>query len=147
MDGLHHELVNRYGVSICAMKTDLFDVSQFSSPLLSTPDLTTFYQQLGGCFQRRLPYRCTWCMLSVFTGVLVAHLLMLLCIYDFSYFMFFVVYVCFPCLFHSIWTVLKSDISYYSNCTFKKIFDILYFNCSRIRNVNMYKKKNIDQCN
>ena len=25
--GRHHELVDRYGVSICAMKTDLFNVS------------------------------------------------------------------------------------------------------------------------
>ena len=25
--GCHHELVDRYGVSICAMKTDLFNVS------------------------------------------------------------------------------------------------------------------------
>ena len=37
-------------------------------------------------------------MLPVFSGVRVAHFLLLLCMYDFSYFMFFVVYVCFPCL-------------------------------------------------
>ena len=53
--GRHHELVDHYGVYICAMKTDLF-------------------------------------------GVRVAHLLLLPCKYDFSYFMFFVVYVCFLCL-------------------------------------------------
>ena len=57
--------------------------------------------ELGGCFLKsrgHLPYRCTWAMLQVFSGVRVAHLLLLLCMYDFSYFMFFVVYVCFPCL-------------------------------------------------
>ena len=37
-------------------------------------------------------------MLPVFSGVRVAHLLLLLCMYDFNYFMFFVVCVCFPCL-------------------------------------------------
>ena len=37
-------------------------------------------------------------MLPVFSGVRVAHLLLLLCMYDFSYSMFFVVYDCFPCL-------------------------------------------------
>ena len=34
----------------------------------------------------------------VFSGIRVAHLLLLLCMYDFSYFMFFVVYFCFLCL-------------------------------------------------
>ena len=43
--------------------------------------------------------RYTSSMLLIFSGVQVAHLLILLCIYYFSYFMFFVVYVCFPCLF------------------------------------------------
>ena len=33
-----------------------------------------------------------------FSGVRVAYLLVLLCMYGFSYFMFFVVYVYFPCL-------------------------------------------------
>ena len=47
--GRYHELVDRYGVSICAMKTDFFNVSQFSVPRSSNPDLT-FYEQLGGCF-------------------------------------------------------------------------------------------------
>ena len=37
-------------------------------------------------------------MLLVFSGARVAHLLLLLFMYDFSYFMFFVVYVCFPYL-------------------------------------------------
>ena len=81
-------------------KTDLFNVPKFSFPFLSTPDLTV-YEQLSGCFQKtrgRLPYRCTWSMLLVFSGVPVAHLLLLLCLYYFSYFMFFVVFVCFPCL-------------------------------------------------
>ena len=45
-----------------------------------------------------LPYRCTWSMLSVFGGVWVAPLLLLLCMYDFSYLIFFIVYVCFLCL-------------------------------------------------
>ena len=35
---------------------------------------------------------------SSFRGVRVAHLILLLCLYDFSYFKFFVVYVCFLCL-------------------------------------------------
>ena len=39
-----------------------------------------------------------WSMLPVFSRVRVAHVLLLLCMYDFSYFMFIVVYVCFPCL-------------------------------------------------
>ena len=39
--GCHHELVDRYGVCICTMKTDLFNMSLFSFPLLSTPDLTS----------------------------------------------------------------------------------------------------------
>ena len=43
--------------------------------------------------QRHLPYQCTWSMLPVFSGVRVAHLLLLLCMYYFSYFMSFVVYV------------------------------------------------------
>ena len=67
---------------------------------ISTPDLA-FYEQLGGCFKKsggRLPYRCTWCMLPAFSEVRVAHLLLLLCMNNFSYFMFVVVYVCFPCL-------------------------------------------------
>ena len=38
-------------------------------------------------------------MLPVLSGVRVAHLLLLLCMYDFSYFTFLVVYVCFPCPF------------------------------------------------
>ena len=46
----------------------------------------------------RLPYQCIWSMLPGFSGVRVAHLLSLLCMYDFSYFMFFVRYVCFPYL-------------------------------------------------
>ena len=32
-----------------------------------------------------------------FSGVRVIHLLLLLCMYDFRYFVFFVLYVCFPC--------------------------------------------------
>ena len=40
-----------------------------------------------------LPYRCTYS-----GAVWVAHLLLLLCMCCFSYLMFFVVYVCFPCL-------------------------------------------------
>ena len=98
--GRQHELLDRKGVSVCAMKADLFNVSQFSFPLSSTPDLT-FYEQLGGCFQKSrgpLPYRCTWFMLPVFSGIRVVHLLLLLCIYDFSSLMFFVVYVFFQCL-------------------------------------------------
>ena len=44
-----------------------------------------------------LPYRCTCSMLPVFSGVRVAYLFfLLLCAYDFSYFVFFVMYVCFP---------------------------------------------------
>ena len=42
-------------------------------------------------------------MLPVFSGVRVAHLPLLLCMYDFSCFMFFVVYVCFPCLVNVPW--------------------------------------------
>ena len=34
--------------STCTMRTVLFNVSQFSFPLLSTADLN-FYEQLGGC--------------------------------------------------------------------------------------------------
>ena len=37
-------------------------------------------------------------VVPVFCGVRVAHLLLLLGMYGFSYSMFFVVYVCFPCL-------------------------------------------------
>ena len=37
-------------------------------------------------------------MLPVFSGVRIAHLLLLLCLYHFSYFMFFVVFVLFSCL-------------------------------------------------
>ena len=40
----------------------------------------------------------TWSMVQVFSGVRVAHLLLLLFMYDFNYLMFIVVYVCFPCL-------------------------------------------------
>ena len=45
-----------------------------------------------------IPYRCTWSMIPVFSRVRIAHVLLLLCMYDFIYYMFFVVYVCFPCL-------------------------------------------------
>ena len=38
-------------LSICTMKTDLLNVSQFYIPLSSTLDLT-FYEQLGVCFQK-----------------------------------------------------------------------------------------------
>ena len=58
---------------------------QFSFPLSSNPDLT-FYEQLGGCFMKnigRLPYRCTWCMLPVLSGVRVSHLHLLFCMYNF----------------------------------------------------------------
>ena len=48
--------------------------------------------------QGHLPYWCTWSMLQVFSGLRVAHLLLLLCMYYFGYFMFFVVIVWFPCL-------------------------------------------------
>ena len=37
-------------------------------------------------------------MFPVFSGVRVTLLLLLLCVYDLSYFMFFVVFDCFPCL-------------------------------------------------
>ena len=37
-------------------------------------------------------------MHPVFSGIRVAHLILLLCMYDFGYFKFFVLYVCFPCL-------------------------------------------------
>ena len=47
---------------------------------------------------RHLLYRCTRSMLLVFSGVWIAHLLLLLYIYHFIYFMFFVVYVWLPCL-------------------------------------------------
>ena len=39
----------------------------------------------------------------------VAHLLLLLCMYDFSYFVFFVVYVCFPCL---VFVPVDSSLNY-----------------------------------
>ena len=45
--GRHHELVDRYYVSIFTMRTDLFNGSQLSFPLSSTPDLT-FYESLAG---------------------------------------------------------------------------------------------------
>ena len=47
--GRHHDLVDSYGVSICIMKTDLFNMSLFPFPLSSTLDLT-FYEHLDGCF-------------------------------------------------------------------------------------------------
>ena len=93
--GRHHEFVGRYGISICNMKIDLFDVSQFSFPLSSTLDLT-FYEQLGECFQKsrgHLPYRCTWSMFLVFSGVRVA----LFCYFE-CIILIFVVNVCFPYL-------------------------------------------------
>ena len=34
--GCHHELVDRYGVCICALRTDLFNMPWFSFPLMST---------------------------------------------------------------------------------------------------------------
>ena len=40
----------------------------------------------------------TGSMLPVFSGVRDAHLLLFLCMYGFSYFVFFVIDVCFPCL-------------------------------------------------
>ena len=70
--------------------------------LFRLPMDLTLYEQLGGCFKKvrgRLAYRCIWPMLPFFfSGVQVAHLLLLLCMYYFSRFMFFVVLVCFPCL-------------------------------------------------
>ena len=71
--GRHHEFVDRYSLSICTMKTDLFNLSQFSFSLLSTPDLT-FYEKLGGCFQEnrgRLPYLCSWSMLQFLVELLI----------------------------------------------------------------------------
>ncbi len=42
----------------------------------------TLYEWLGGCFMKsrgRLPYRFTWSMLTVYGGVRVAHLFLVLC--------------------------------------------------------------------
>ena len=88
---------------------------------ISTQHLT-LYKQLSGCFEKnrgRIPYRCTWSMLLVFSGVRVAHLFKFLCFF-FSFCVFFLcvcqfslsvfdvcvsvftvfyVCVCFPCLF------------------------------------------------
>ena len=109
-----NELVDRYDVSISAMKTDLFNVLQFSFPL--TPDLT-FYKQLCGCFQKsrgRLAYRCTQLcfqflveseLLICFVCVILVALCSLLYMYV------FVRFPCFP------WLVLSLDcillITYY----------------------------------
>ena len=40
--GRHHELVDRYDVSICTMETDFFNGSWFSFLRLNVPDLTFF---------------------------------------------------------------------------------------------------------
>ena len=58
--GYHNEFMDRYGISICTMETDLFNVSKFSFPLSSTLVLN-FYEQLCRCFQKgrgRLHVRC-----------------------------------------------------------------------------------------
>ena len=41
-------------------------------------------------------------MLPVFSGIRIAHLLLLICMYYFCNLTFFVVFVCFPCLFLSL---------------------------------------------
>ena len=50
------------------------------------PDLT-FYEQICGCFsksRRRLPYPCTWSLLTFFRPVRVIHLRLFLCTYYFG---------------------------------------------------------------
>ena len=51
-----------------------------------------FHESLGGCFSKsrgHLPFQCIWSMFSIFSGVRVVHLLLLLSMYYFGYFMFF----------------------------------------------------------
>ena len=57
--GRHHEPLVRFHVFMCIIRTDQFNVSQFSFPFSSNQYLT-FYEQLGGFFQKsrgRLLYR------------------------------------------------------------------------------------------
>ena len=56
---------------------------------------------LLNCYVKRVKlclffYRCTWSMLTVFSGIQEAHSPLFLCMYNSVYFMFFVVYVVFP---------------------------------------------------
>ena len=74
----HHALLDRYDVSIFTMRTDLFNMSQFSFPHLPSLDLT--YEQLDWFFQNSKYVYPTWSMLSVFSEVRVAHLILLFCI-------------------------------------------------------------------
>ena len=94
-------LLDLYGIFICTMKTNLFNMSQLSFPLSSTPGLT-FYEQLGGCFQKSregcLPYGAPVpCFQFLVESELLIYFCYFVCII-LCYFMFFVVCVCFPCV-------------------------------------------------
>ena len=64
------------GSLLCVMKTDLYNVSSFSFPLLSTLDLTFMSKSVG------VSRKAEDAKLPVFPRVRVAHLLLLICMYD-----------------------------------------------------------------
>ena len=90
----HHGLVERYGVSICTMKTDLLKCHSFlwTWHLMGTSAGVSRKAEVA--YPTGAPGSCSRSL----SGVRNAHLLLLLCIYYFGYFMFFVVCVYFPCL-------------------------------------------------
>ena len=97
--GRHHELVDRYGVSICTIKTDLFNVSVFLSSFVYLG--LDFLWATSRVFLEKqrtltLPVYLTHAPSFLFESEL--HLLLKLCMYYFNYYLFFVVSVCFPCL-------------------------------------------------
>ena len=85
--GYHHEPLDRYSVSICTMKTVLFNVFFIVSfPISSTPDFLWATRRVFLEKQRTLPVH-----------LVHAPSFLLVQFSSFSYFMFFVVFVCFLC--------------------------------------------------
>ena len=88
----HHELVDGHGVSICTMKTDLFNVLLISFPISTTPDLIFINYSVVVSRKAEDPYP------TGFSGVRVAPLLLLLRMFYSGYFIFVVVCVFFSCI-------------------------------------------------